>query len=144
MLRNFFIAVGISSAICAVVFIPDWGEDPRQLALGEWKEASPRGMAAEVDSSVILWRGYGRRGKLTYEWLQTEEEPYRVRICKGQTVVDANVTFNGADEAILEPDIYDKLPEMARKYIRDTNKRHNRPEREIRLEFRRIPPQKAD
>ena len=144
MLRNFFIALGISSAICAAIFIPDWGENPREIAIGEWKEAGPRGMAAEVTDTDIRWQGYGRRGKLTYEWLQTEEEPYRVRIRKGKTIVDANVTFNGKDEAVLEPEIFDKLPDIARSYIRDLNKRNNRPETEIILVFRRVEPKESN
>lgn len=144
MLRNFLIAIGISSAICAAVFIPDWGEDPREIAIGEWKEAGPRGMRAEVNEVGIRWQGYGRHGKLTYEWLQTEEEPYRVRIRKGQTIVDANVTFNGKDEAVLEPEIFDKLPDIARSYIRDLNKRNKRPETEIVLVFRRVEPKESD
>lgn len=143
MLRHFFIALGISSALCAVIFLPDWGEDPRELALGEWKEARPRGLKAEVDAAGIRWQGYSHRGKLTYEWLQTDEEPYRVRIVKGQTSVDAHVTFNGKDEVILEPDIYDKLPDIARSYIRDHNKRNKRPEKEIVLIFRRIEPKES-
>lgn len=144
MSRNFFIALGISSAICAAIFIPDWGEDPRKLAPGEWKEASPRGMGAEVDETTIKWQGYGRHGKFTYEWLQTEKEPYRVRIRKGQTIVDADVTFNGKDEAVLAPDVFDKLPDIARSYIRDLNKRNNRPETEIVLVFRRVEPKESD
>lgn len=144
MLRNFFIALGISSAVCAVIFIPDWGENPREIALGEWKEASPRGMGAEVDAATIKWQGYGRHGKLTYEWLQTEKEPYRVRIQKGQTIIDADVTFNGKDEAVLRPDIFDKLPDIARSHIRTLNKHNNRPETEIVLTFRRVVPKKED
>lgn len=143
MLRNFFIAAGISSAICAAIFIPDWWEDPREIAIGEWKEVGRRSLAAEVDASGISWRGYGRHGKLTYEWLQTEEEPYRVRIRKEQTIVDANITFNGKDEAILEPEIYDKLPDIARSYIRSQNKRNKRPEKEIIFMFRRVEPKEA-
>ncbi|MBQ1960754.1 MAG: hypothetical protein II349_04450 [Akkermansia sp.] len=144
MLRNFLIALGISSAICATIFIPDWGEDPQQLAIGEWKEASPRGMMAEVSDTTIQWQGYGRHGKLTYEWVQTENEPYRVRIKKGQNLIEANVTFNGKDEATLEPEIFDKLPDIARSYIRDLNKRNNRPETEIVLVFRRVEAKESD
>lgn len=143
MLRHFLIAVGISSAICSLIFLPDWGEDPRELAIGEWKEAKPRGTTAQVDATHIRWQGYGHRGKLTYEWLQTDEEPYRVRIRKGQTSVDANVTFDGEDEAILEPDIFDKLPDIARSYIREHNKRNKRPETEIILKFRRTEPKET-
>ncbi len=144
MLRNFFIASGISALVCTIIFIPQWYEDPRQLALGEWKENSPRGMQAEVTDTGIQWRGYGRRGKLSYEWLQTEDEPYRVSIRRGQTCIEANVTFNGDDEVILEPDIFDKLPELARTYIRDRNKRHKRPENELIFCFRRVENDTAD
>lgn len=138
MLRHFFIAIGISALICAAIFIPDWGENPRELAIGEWKESTRRGMHAEVDEHSIRWHAFGRRGKLTYEWVQTDEEPYRVRIRRGQTCIDARVSFNGRDEAILEPDIYDKLPDLARSYIRDLNKRNQRPEKEIIFSFRRV------
>ena len=144
MLRNFLIAIGISSLVCAVIFLPEWGEDPRKLAPGEWKEASRRGLQAEVDEQGIRWHGFGRRGKLTYEWLQTDTEPYRVKLLRGQTGIEANVTFNGADEAVLEPDIFDQLPDIAKTYIRDTNKRHKRPEKEVILIFHRVEAKESD
>lgn len=130
-----FIAFGLLSCF---VFLPDWREDPVRLAVGEWRtQSKSMGIHAEVTDRRAEW--YGKAwGKCAYEWIQTECEPYRLRFMHGNEAIEANVTFDGSDTAILEPDILDKLPDMARAHIRKQNKLRNRPENEFRIIFVRV------
>lgn len=133
-------AVVLTVAVVCLIFIPDWGENPEAWALGEWKEVA-RDMEGEVTEAGVAWHAYGRRGRLTYEWVQTDTEPYRIILRRGEhTEVPANVTFNGRDEAVLEPEVFDSLPDIARTFIRDNNRRRNRPDKEIRFIFKRVQP----
>jgi len=141
-MRRLFLIVAALLLLSGVIFIPDWFEDPRRLAPGEWVEQGTQ-LKAEVTDKDIHWRGLNNRGHLTYDWLQTDREPYRVVIRRGERAVEALVTFNGEDEAILEPEIFDKLPSLARRYIRERNRAHQRPEEEIRLIFRRVRKKKS-
>ncbi len=141
-MRRLLLIVVALLLLAGVIFIPDWFEDPRRLAPGEWVEQSTR-LQAEVTDQDIRWRGLNNRGRLTYTWIQTDEEPYRVAIRRGQQVVEARVSFHGSDEAILEPEIFDKLPSLARRYIRERNRARQRPEEEIRLIFRRVREKKS-
>ena len=109
--------------------------DPRQMVLGDWREVSSK-IRVEVGESQAAWRGAGR-GALRYEWLQAENEPYRVRITHGRREVEANLTFSGDDEFILEPEIWEQLPPDAQSMLREINRRNGRQEREFRLLFRR-------
>ena len=141
-MRRLLLIVVALLLLAGVIFIPDWFEDPRRLAPGEWVEQGTR-LKAEVTDKDIHWRGFNSRGRLTYDWLQTDKEPYRVVIRRGEQAVEALVTFNGEDEAILEPEIFDKLPSLARRYIRERNRARQRPEEEIRLIFRRVREKKS-
>jgi len=128
-------AIGL---LTCLIFLPDWREDPVQLSIGEWRtQSKSMGIHAEVTDRQAKWYGKAR-GTCTYEWLQTEREPYRLRFTRGNEAIEANVTFDGSDTAILEPDILDKLPDMARDHIRKQNKLHNRPENEFRIIFVRV------
>ncbi len=111
--------------------------DPRVLALGEWRDEGSH-LRVEVQPKSASWRGM-HRGKLTYQWLQYEDEPYLVRLTWRNSSIDARVSFSGDSLAIVEPIIWDILPDSVRKIVRDVNRQHGRPEREIRLVLRRIP-----
>lgn len=141
-MRRLICILLILSLLLGVIILPDWFEDPRRLALGEWMEQGSH-LRAEVTEDSIAWRGFNSRGKLTYTWLQTNKEPYRVAIRRGEQLVEADVTFDGEDVAILEPDIFDKLPPTARRYIRERNRARQNPEEEIRLIFRRVKEKKS-
>ena len=109
--------------------------EPRQAVLGNWREAGSK-IRVEVNEMQASWRGAGR-GAARYEWLQTEDEPYRVRITHGRHSVEANLSFSGKDEWTLEPDVWDQLPPDAQRMLGEINRRNGRPEREFRLIFRR-------
>ena len=113
------------------------GEDPRALAQGEWKQATGR-LRVTVEPEHAAWRGMGH-GSVKYEWLQTEKPPYRLRfVYRGETI-EADLSFDGKNTAILEPDVWQKLPPLAQQQLSDLNRRHNRPATELRLIFRREP-----
>lgn len=135
-LRNFFISLAAIGLLC-VIFIPDWFEDPVELAIGEW-QGVPNRMRAEVNDTRVRWEMSGNAGRLSYTWVQTETEPYRVQFRRGEEVFDADIIFDGADEVVVMPHIFDRLPLMAREHIARTNKAADRPENEIRYVFRRV------
>lgn len=111
-------------------------EDPREKVLGEWEEKSSK-VRVEVVPGEIRWRGMGH-GKARYEWVQYEEEPYRVHSkIRGQEW-NVDLRFSGEDIAIAEPDIWDHLSDEAKEMLRDVNRQHGRPEREFRLIFKRV------
>ena len=109
--------------------------DPRQMALGEWREATSR-LRVEVEPEKAAWRGMGH-GVVRYEWLEAEKEPYRVRFTYRGEAIEAKIAFDGKNTAILEPDVWHKLSSLAQEQLRELNRRHNRPETEFRLVFRR-------
>ncbi len=135
-LRNFFISLAAIGLLC-VIFIPDWFEDPVELAIGEW-QGVPNRMRAEVNDTRVRWEMSGNAGRLSYTWVQTETEPYRVQFRRGEEVFDADIIFDGADEVVVMPHIFDRLPLMAREHIARTNKAADRPENELRYVFRRV------
>lgn len=127
-----------SACMAFLLFLMD-KEDPRKLALGEWQEQSKRGFVVVSDESHLSWQAANRRGKMTYRWLQTDEEPYRVEVRRGENSRwEANVTFEGKDKALVEPDILHHLPEEAQKLIRQKNKAKGRPENEFIFLFHRV------
>lgn len=110
--------------------------DPRTLALGEWKESSGH---AYVDVTPDTAKGRGMlRGSVTYHWVQTEKEPYRLRFTYRQKEYEADVSFPDADTAVVEPDVWEQIPASSQRMLRDINRRHNRPENEMRLLFHRV------
>lgn len=123
--------------VASVVYLLWSAADPTKLVLGEWKEESTR-MRVEVQPKLAAWRGV-YHGKLSYRWLQTEKEPYLVRLTWRDRSVNAHISFSGNDRLIVEPDIWDSLPDSAREMLRDVNRQHGRPEREFYLILRRIP-----
>ena len=138
MLSMKHICIALTAAVLlAGIFIPDWFEDPVKLALGEWK-GEPNGIQGEVTEQQVHWHVGGRRGKFAYTWVQTEKEPYRVRFSRGENVFEADVEFNGSDEAVLQPLVFEQLPELAQEFIRKKNKARNRPENELIFVFRRV------
>ncbi len=135
-LRNFLISVAAIGLLC-VIFIPDWFEDPVELAIGEW-QGVPNRMRAEVNDTRVRWEMSGNAGRLSYTWVQTETEPYRVQFRRGEEVFEADIIFDGPDEVVVMPHIFDQLPLIAREHIARSNKAANRPENEIRYVFRRV------
>lgn len=129
------------SLLSAVIFIPDWFEDPRKLAPGEWAEGSNRGKVEVTDTELHLL-GFGPEESIRYEWLQTENEPYTMRAVYGSHSVVAAITFNGKDEVFADLDIMNKLPGEMADILRKKNRSAGRPENEFRLIFRRVHPKK--
>lgn len=134
-MRHILSAIAAIGVLC-VVFIPDWFENPQELAIGEWLGV-PNKMQGEVDATQVRWQVGGHRGKFSYTWVQTEQEPYRVQFRRGDRVFEADVEFNGRDEVVVHPLIFEQLPELAQEYIRSRNKAKNRPENEMIFVFRR-------
>ena len=133
--RSILVLLLIVGGLCAL-FIPDWFEDPVKFAPGNW-QATPSGMRAEVDEEQVRWQVGGHYGRFAYQWVQTREEPYRVIFRRGEQVFEADVIFDGEDEVVVLPLVFDELPPMAREYIASQNKARNRPEKELRVVFRR-------
>lgn len=133
--RSILVFLLLVGGLCALL-IPDWFEDPIALALGRW-QAVPSGMRAEVDEERVRWQVGGHYGRFAYEWVQTRDEPYRVIFRRGEQVFEADVIFDGEDEVVVLPLVFDELPPMAREYIASQNKARNRPEKELRFVFRR-------
>lgn len=129
------------SILSAFIFIPDWFENPRELAPGEWQDAGRKGKV-EVDENAVHLLGFGPEEPIRYEWLQTDDEPYTMQLTYGSYTVVANITFNGRDEVIAELDVMDKLPSTAADMLRKKNRNAGRPENEFRLLFRRVQPKK--
>lgn len=136
--RLIFLIIGIS-ILSALLFIPDWFEDPRRLLPGEWQDSGRRGRI-EITENTLQIHGFGPETPIPYEWLQAENEPYTLQITYGRHTVTADITFNGENEVIADLDIMHKLPEAAADTLRQKNRSAGRPENEFRLLFRRILP----
>lgn len=67
----------------------------------------------------------------------SENSPYRALLKRRDRSVQVNVRFVDRDSMIVEPDIWEMLPENAREMLSDINLRHGRPEKEFRLLLRR-------
>jgi len=134
--RHIGIAVAVVGLLCAIL-IPDWFEDPRELAIGEW-QGVPRKIRAEVTEDKVEWRAGGYGGKFSYRWVQTDDEPYRVAFRRGSSEFEADVIFDGPDEVVLLPLIFDRLPDPAKEYIRSYNKARDRAEDDMRFLFQRV------
>lgn len=133
---RWWLIASVVSALTVGVCVLLWPkEDPRELVLGEWREQSMR-VRVEVLPGAAKWRGMGH-GTLRYEWLQTENSPYRALLKRRDRSVQVNVRFVDRDSMIVEPDIWEMLPENAREMLSDINLRHGRPEKEFRLLLRR-------
>lgn len=133
------IIIIILTALAAVAGLLYWAlsgpGDPRQLILGDWKEHSSH-LYVEVTPQKATARGM-MRGSVKYEWLQTDKEPFRLRFTYRHESYEALISFPDKDSAVVEPQIWDKLPVSAQRMLRDVNRRHNRPENEFRLLFHR-------
>ena len=117
-------------------FVPEWLEDPRELAIGSWKDRA-NGIQLQVDATQVKGCIADRHGKIPYEWVQTEDEPYRVQITFRDQTYRADITFDSSDTAIADFLVFDQLPEDARRFIREKNQALNRPEKQRRLVFQR-------
>lgn len=132
-------AAAVLLATGALILIPDWFEDPRRLAPGEWKDAGRRG-TIDVTESTLTLRGFGPEDPIPYEWVQTEDEPYTLLVTYGSYRLMADITFNGKNEVIADLDVMDKLPSDIADTLREKNRHAGRPENEFRLLFRRVLP----
>ncbi len=130
---SWLLLILLAAASVVWLSLPDF--NPRQAVLGDWRETSSK-IRVEVEEGRAAWRGAGR-GSVRYEWLQTADEPYRVRITHGRWEVEANLTFSGDDEFVLEPEIWEQLPPDAQSMLGEINRRNGRSEREFRFLFRR-------
>lgn len=140
-LKHFLLAAGVSTAICATVLFFPRCENPRELALGDWKGANTP-LMAEVTEDSVQWSAPGARGRFSYTWEQDRKSPYRVSFRRGQTVVKVDVCFDGDDMVLVEPLVFEKLPAVLQQHLRSRNKLLGRPETEIKLSFRRVKPKK--
>lgn len=136
-IRHFLIATGISGAVCGTVMLFSRCENPRELALGDWK-GSNTPLLAEVTEDTVSWSAPGARGRFSYTWQQEEKSPYRVNFRRGQTVVEADICFDGKNTVIVEPRVFQQLPPMLQEHLRSRNKTLGRPEEELKLIFRRL------
>ena len=136
--RIFLLSYLLLSTIGGIIYWLSSGRaDPRELVLGAWKDQTSR-LFVEVEPSGITVRGLAR-GAIKYEWLQTEEEPYRMRCTYRNEAFEARLFFSGKNTAIVEPEIWERLPSEFQRRLAGENKRHNRPEHELRLLFHRLP-----
>ena len=133
-LRTIILSIMGLNALLALIFIPDWFEDPRELAIGEWRDAGKRGYL-EVDETHIRTRGLGARGSISYEWVQTEDEPYTMQLTWRHYTITAHITFDGPDTAIADLDVMRHLPREAARIVKKQNKAAGRPENEFRMVF---------
>lgn len=138
-LRSIYILIGIS-LLSAIIFIPDWFEDPRRLLPGEWQDSGRRGRIEATEEYLQIY-GVGSEEPIPYEWLQTDDEPYTLQVSYGRHTISADIIFNGKDEVIANLDIMHKLPREAADTMRQKNRSAGRPENEFRLIFRRIIPE---
>lgn len=136
MTRWHIFAAAAALAACGIWWLLCGEKDPRQLALGEWQEASSR-LRVEVQPGLATYRGMGH-GKLRYEWLQADKKPYRLCFTYRGDTYETLLTFDGDNTAILDLQVWDKLDSAAKQQLRDQNRRRNRPEKELRLVFRRV------
>ena len=112
--------------------------DPREVVVGDWRETSSR-LRVEVTPDTATARGLGRySGSVTYEWVETEREPYRVRFVYRRDTMEALIYVHDRDTLVVEPLIWDKMPASVRSQIREVNRARKRPEQEIRLLFNRV------
>ena len=135
MMRRWYIWVVAAVLVGGLWWLLGPKENPRELVLGEWKEVSSR-LRVEVEPERAAWRGMGH-GSVKYEWLQTEKSPYRLRFVYQGDTIEANLFFDGENTAVFEPEVWDKMPTVAQEHLRRLNRRHNRPDTEFRLIFRR-------
>lgn len=119
-----------------VVWLSSGRPDPREVLLGDWREASSR-VHVEVTPESATAHGIGRRATVKYEWVQTEREPYMLRFRYHGEALEAFVYIQDKDTVLVEPQIWEQLPELARQHIRQVNRQHGRPEQELRFLFRR-------
>lgn len=137
MVKRIITSTVVAAALGAVGYwLLHTPPDPRLLALGEWKEVSSR-TYVDVTPGKATARGM-MHGSVYYEWLQTEKEPYLLRFTYRQEAYEARVTFPDEDRALVEPQVWDRLPAEQKKMLRDINRAHNRPEEELRFYFRRV------
>lgn len=130
------IGAGLLLLYLAVFQLPRWLETPQERLIGTWQEGR-RSSMAEVDEMRIRWKAGSSRGTMNYEWVQTKHEPYTLRVIYQGESVEISIRFNGRDEVIAEPRIWDKLPETAQDWIRESNRARKRPAKELRFVFRR-------
>ena len=140
-LRLIFVLILVSVLGSLTLMLPGCFRDPRQLVLGESKEAGNLGYV-EVSDSTARWRGSNYKGKFRYSWVQTDSEPYTIEVSRNQDKWLVGVTFEDDDHAEVNLYIMDKLPDEAQDFIRQRNRARNRPDDELKLRFRRIKPEK--
>lgn len=125
--------------LSAIICLPDWFEDPRQLAQGEWKDAGRKGTVVVTDNTVTLL-GFGPEEPIPYTWVQTEQEPYTMLLSYDSYRIEVNIIFNGDNEAIALPEVMHYLPADIAETLRRKNRSAGRPENEFSLLFRRVLP----
>ncbi len=139
--RLILLIVLLSLACSIALLLPGCFKDPRQLVLGEWQELNKLGFV-EVAGSTARWRGSNYKATFQYDWVQADDEPYSVEISRNGQKWLVDLTFDDDDHAEVNLLIFDQLPPQAQDFIRQKNKAKNRPEKELRLRFRRVLPEK--
>lgn len=132
----------LCSFICSMaLLLPGCFKNPRELVLGEWQEFHKLGYV-EMTDSTARWRGGNYKATFQYSWVQDADEPYTIELSRNGESWLADITFESDDTADVNLRVFDKLPPEAQDYIRQKNRARNRPETELRMQFRRVQPEK--
>lgn len=131
----FFVAV---DALLTVLFLPDWFVDPRERAIGTWKERSLKLQAEVTPEGITAWLPGGGKRRMTCEWVQEKTSPYQCLLKMGDQVVPVEVEFDGEDVALVKPVVERALSDEERSFLRRFNRAHHRPEDEFLLRWVRV------
>lgn len=133
-----WILTGITVVLAAVIYFIWTAEDPRELSLGKWRCLS-LGMNVEITPDGIAeWNSRGGSGKVSYNWIQTDDSPYEVTVRYKKREVTCLVSFDGDNSMHADLQVWDQLTPSMRKQLARQNKAAGRPEREFLLKFQRV------
>ena len=127
-----------ADALLALIFLPDWFVDPRERALGEWKERSLH-VSAEVTGNRIEARfpGGGIR-RLSYEWVDDTSSPYKCLLKMGDAVIPIELEFEGKNTTLVRFVLPDQLAPQERAALRRWNRARGREEGDMVLRWVRV------
>ncbi len=123
--------------VILALVLPGLFKDPRQLVQGEWQEVNNRGYA-EVTDCTARWRGSNYKARFRYNWIQSDDEPYTIEVSRNNEKFSIGLTFEDDDHATVDFYIMDKLPHEVQEIIRQKNRARNRPDGELKMQFRRV------
>lgn len=136
-IRWIFLLIALD-ALLAVIFLPDWFVNPRERALGTWKERSLKLEATVSPEGITAWLPGGGKRRLTYQWVQDKASPYQCVLRLGEQAVPVEVEFDGKDVALVKPVINKVLADEERAFLRRFNRARHRPDDELVLRWVRV------